>query len=66
MPEAVQRAHDAWEECSVTIESLSRAHCIALAMLESGDDINVIEHHLIAVGVDDQTAAEVADNAMKL
>lgn len=66
MPDAVQTAHDAWEQSTITIDSLSRAHRIALAMLESGDDLDVIEHHLVALGVDDLTAAEVADNAAKL
>lgn len=66
MPEAVRDAHAEWERSTISIDSLSRAHRIALAMLESGDDLNVIEHHLVAIGVDDQTAAEVADNAARL
>jgi hypothetical protein len=66
MPEAVQVAHDEWERSSITIDALSRAHRIALAMLESGDDLGVIEHQLVAVGIDDLTAAEVADNAWRL
>ncbi len=66
MPPVVQSAHDDWERSSITIDSLSRAHRIALAMLESGDDLAVIEHQLVAVGIDDLTAAEVADNAARL
>lgn len=66
MPEAAQVAHDEWERSSITIDALSRAHRIALAMLESGDDLGVIEHQLVAVGIDDLTAAEVADNAARL
>jgi hypothetical protein len=66
MPDVVQVAHDEWERSSITIDALSRAHRIALAMLESGDDLGVIEHQLVAVGIDDLTAAEVADNACRL
>ena len=66
MPEAAQVAHDEWERSSITIDALSRAHRIALAMHESGDDLGVIEHQLVAVGIDDVTAAEVADNAARL
>jgi hypothetical protein len=35
-------------------------------MLDVGDDPSVIEHHLIALGVGDAVAAEVADNAYRL
>ncbi len=66
MPDAVQAAHHEWEQSCITIDALSRAHRIALAMLESGDDLWVIEHQLVAVGIDDATAAEVADNARRL
>ena len=66
LPEAVQHAHHEWERSSITIDALSRAHRLALAMLESGDDLWVIEHQLVAVGIDGVTAAEVADNARRL
>ncbi|MEP1126577.1 MAG: hypothetical protein ABJH68_22050 [Ilumatobacter sp.] len=66
MPDAVQLAHREWEHSCITVDALSRAHRIALAMLESGDDLWVIEHQLVAVGIDDATAAEVADNARRL
>lgn len=66
MPESVQTAHEEWQRSSITVDALSRAHRIALAMLESGDDLGVIEHQLVAVGIDDVTAAEVADNAARL
>ncbi len=66
MPDAVQLAHAEWTNSCITIDSLSRAHRIALAMLESGDDLGAIEHQLVAVGIDDVTAAEVADNACRL
>lgn len=66
MPDTVQAAHAEWLESCITTDALSRAHRIALAMLESGDDLAVIEHQLVAVGIDDATAAEVADNAARL
>jgi hypothetical protein len=35
-------------------------------MLDLGDDPSMIEHHLVALGVSDAVAAEVADNAARL
>lgn len=66
MPPPVQEAHSRWERSTITIDALTRAHRVALALLESGDDIATIEHHLIALGIDDLTAAEAADNACRL
>lgn len=66
MPDVAQRAHDEWMQSTIDVDALSRAHRLALAMLEAGDDANTIEHHLVAVGVADAVAAEVADNALRL
>lgn len=66
MPPSVQSAHRRWEDSAITVDALSRAHRLALALLESGDDIATIEHHLVALGIDDLTAAEAADNACRL
>ncbi|MFK7917273.1 MAG: hypothetical protein AB8G14_04280 [Ilumatobacter sp.] len=66
MPDAVQEAHARWDRSNVAVDAFARAHRLALAMLESGDDATVIEHHLVAVGTDAVTAAEVADNACRL
>ncbi len=66
MPEVVRHAHDRWERATITVDALTRAHRIALAMLDAGDDLAVIEHQLVAVGIDEATAAEAADNAARL
>jgi hypothetical protein len=66
MPEPLQAAHHEWQRATVSIDELSRAHRLATTMLDLGDDTAVIEHHLVALGVPDAVAAEVADNAFRL
>ena len=66
MPDGLQRAHDAWANATIDVNELSRAHRLALAMLEVGDDAATIEHQLVAIGVAEAVAAEVADNAARL
>jgi hypothetical protein len=66
MPESVQAAHADWIHTSIGVDDLTRAHRLASAMLELGDDPSEIEHHLVALGVSDAVAAEVADNAARL
>ena len=66
MPDALRHAHDEWRRTTIDVDALSRAHRLALAMIEVGDDLSTIEHHLVAVGVADVVAAEVADNARRL
>ncbi len=66
MPDSVQAAHASWLQTSIGAEELTRAHHLATAMLDVGDDPSEIEHHLVALGVSDAVAAEVADNAARL
>jgi hypothetical protein len=66
MPVDLQNAHAAWAQTTITLDALTRAHRLAAAMAEAGDDPSVIEHQLIAVGVCDAVAAEAADNLLKL
>ena len=66
MPDDLQRAHDLWDRGVVSTETLTRAHQLAMAMLEVGDDAAVVEHQLVAIGVDTGTAAQVADNVIRL
>lgn len=66
MPEPVQRAHADWVHTAISLDDLTRAHHLALAMREIGDDDAVIEHHLVALGIDDSVAATVADNLSRL
>ncbi|MEO1055423.1 MAG: hypothetical protein AAFY28_00760 [Actinomycetota bacterium] len=62
LPTSVREAHDAWTTEVVTLDGLTRAHRLAMALRECGDDVAVIEHRLVALGVDRATAATVADN----
>ncbi|MDX2380968.1 MAG: hypothetical protein QNM02_14545 [Acidimicrobiia bacterium] len=66
MPEPVQRAHADWVHAAISLDDLTRAHHLALAMREIGDDDAVIEHHLVALGIHDSVAATVADNLSRL
>jgi hypothetical protein len=66
MPEAVQADHAQWLHRSIGADELHRAHRLATTMLDLGDDVSEIEHHLVALGVSDAVAAEVADNAARL
>lgn len=66
MPETLQAAHHEWQRTTVSVDALSRAHRLATTLLDLGDDSEVIEHRLIALGVPDAVAAEVADNAFRL
>jgi len=66
MPDAVQADHASWLRTSIDADELTRAHRLATTMLDIGDDPSEIEHHLVALGVSDAVAAEVADNAGRL
>jgi hypothetical protein len=66
MPEPVQRAHDEWLHTTIRLDDLTRAHHLALAMREIGDDATLIEHRLVALGIGDAIAATVADNVSRL
>lgn len=66
MPDSLQVAHARWLQPTSSVDEFSRAHRLATTMLDLGDDPSVIEHHLIALGVGDAVAAEVADNAYRL
>jgi hypothetical protein len=66
MPDSLQAAHATWVQSSNSVDEFSRAHRLASTMLDLGDDPSVIEHHLVALGVGDAVAAEVADNAYRL
>ena len=66
MPDELQSAHAAWTTTEVTLDGLTRAHRLATAMFDVGDDPTVIEHQLVAVGVADAVAATAADNIVRL
>ena len=62
LPASVREAHDTWLTEVVTLDGLTRAHRLAIALRECGDGCDEVEHHLVALGVDRTTAATVADN----
>ena len=66
MPDDLRDAHDGWLHARVAPDHFARAHRLATTMLDLGDDAQLIEHRLIALGVDDVTASQVADNAYRL
>jgi hypothetical protein len=70
MPEQLQLEHAGWQlnagSSDKSEEAFARAHQLAMAMLDVGDDRNVIEHQLRAIGVVSNVAAQVADNVAQL
>jgi len=66
MPEEVRADHANWTHRTVGLDELTRAHRLAIVLLETGDDTSVVEHHLIALGVSNAVASEAADNACQL
>ncbi len=65
MPDALRLAHERWSATTMTLGELERAHTLAIAMRDVGD-VLAIEHQLVALGVRDPVAAEVADNVARL
>jgi hypothetical protein len=66
MPEELQAAHAQWHADATDVDEFARAHRLALTLLDVGDDVMTIEHHLVAIGVPAPIAADVADNAARL
>jgi hypothetical protein len=66
MPDAVQSSHAKWLDVPFERDQFDRAHRLAATMLDVGDDPLEIEHHLVALGVADAVAHQVADNAYRL
>lgn len=57
MPPHLRDEHRAWTVKSVRLDDLGRAHALATAMLGAGDDPEVVERQLMAVGVPPAAAA---------
>ena len=57
MPPHLRDEHRAWTVRSVRLDDLDRAHALATAMLGAGDDPEVVERQLMAVGVPPAAAA---------
>ena len=63
LPHVVQQEHERWLEESRghRLEVLQRARSLALAMRDAGDDAELIEPQLVAVGIPGTTAAEAVE-----
>jgi hypothetical protein len=63
LPTELQREHEHWLEASRShrLEVLQRARSLAVAMLDAGDDAELIEAQLVAVGVPETTASEAVE-----
>jgi len=66
LPLAVQLLHNEWESTVVTLDDLTRAHRLAMTMLEVGDEPTLVEAQLRALGVGVAIAEQVADNVARL
>ena len=61
MPDEVQVEHQRWVGASVRLDSLHRGRTLAMAMLAAGDDTELIEPQLVALGLSAPTAAQVTE-----
>ena len=64
MPEHLQRAHAAWQRAGSAAAStgsaeLGRANILAAAMVQAGDDPDVVERQLLGLGISPTTATRV-------
>ena len=66
MPPHLRAAHDAWRQRDTTtsLNDIDRGRLLADAMLATGDDPEVIERQLLAVGVSPMAAVEAVDSAL--
>ncbi len=65
LPADVQATHQEWTTTSVSLDELERAHVIAAAMLDAGDDPAMVETQLVAVGVPRRAAIEARELALR-
>ncbi len=66
LPDEVQTAHESWIRATISLDDLQRAHQLGMAMVDVGDDPEIVEHQLVAIGVGEAVAAQVADNIGRL
>ncbi len=66
LPEDLQQRHAEWMASAGSLDEFTRAHRLALTMIEVGDDPQLVEHQLGALGITANVAAQVADNAAQL
>ncbi|CAN5620507.1 hypothetical protein BH24ACT5_BH24ACT5_26340 [soil metagenome] len=61
LPDEVQVAHQRWVGATRKMETLARGRTLATAMLAAGDDAELLEPQLVALGIAPPTAAEVME-----
>ena len=63
MPNVLQQEHERWLESARghRLDVLQRARSLAVAMLDAGDDAEVVESQLVTVGMPAPTAAEAVE-----
>jgi hypothetical protein len=66
LPESVRIDHDRWLRADVGVDDLDRAHRLAMTLVDVGDETDLVEHRLVALGVPDTVASQVADNVLRL
>lgn len=59
LPVDVQRMHAEWDHSVASYSGIERAHRLATAMVEAGDDPALVERQLVAVGVSPHAASMV-------
>ena len=58
MPEALREMHSTWQRRDFTYDDLERGRALAEVMMAAGDDPDVVERQLLAVGVTPAAAQE--------
>lgn len=61
MPDEVQIEHQRWVGAPIRLDSLHRGRTLAEAMVAAGDDTELIEPQLVALGLTAPTAAQVSE-----
>ncbi len=64
MPDGLQQQHRHWTVRTTTLAELERGVALARAMLAAGDDPDLVERQLLAVGVSPAAAAEAAGQVL--
>jgi hypothetical protein len=60
MPETLQQLHRSWTVRQTTLPDLERGMALARAMVDVGDDLDLVERQLLALGVSPTAAVEAA------
>jgi hypothetical protein len=65
MPNALQAMHPQWQRRQCSLTDLQRGRTLAEVMVSAGDDPEVVERQLLAVGVSPAAAVEAISLAMQ-